>query len=107
MSAKKHIHQLKLLAKNKKKSLLLRNCSNSFIKAICECVLNVLKGNVKLTKRQKFKLTPYKVVVRKLGSKSLPIYKKRKILVQKGEGFLSFLIPAAISTLTSLFNGAH
>ncbi|GFY59427.1 uncharacterized protein TNIN_318771 [Trichonephila inaurata madagascariensis] len=61
-------------------------------------------GNVPLTKRQKSNLTPLKTVVRKLGDRSIPLYKKRHLLVQKGEGFLSFLIPAALSVLSSLFN---
>lgn len=105
MSAKQHVEHLKLLAKSKTKKTILRKCPNSLIKAVCECVLNVLKGNVPLNKHQKRKITAYKKVVRTLGKKSVPLYKKRKLLVQKGDGFLSFLIPAAVSVISSLING--
>lgn len=106
MSAKQHIEHLRLLARSKKKVSLLRKCPNTFIKALCECALNILKGNVPLSKRQKSRLSPYKKVVRELGKRSLPLYKKRRLLIQKGEGFLGFLIPAAVSALSTLINGA-
>lgn len=105
MSAKQHIEHLKLLAKSKSKAKVIQKCPNSLIKALCECATNVLKGNVPLSKYQKARLMPYKKVVRKLGTKSVPLYKKRKILTQKGEGFLGFLLPAALSVLTSLIHG--
>lgn len=101
------VEHLKLLGKCKTKGALLRKCPNSIIKSVCECALNLLKGNVPLTKRQKNKLSPYKRTLRKLGDKKVPLFKKRRLLVQKGEGFLSVLIPAAISVLSSLIHGAR
>lgn len=101
------VEHLKLLSKCKKKGALLRKCPNSLIKSVCECALNVLKGNVPLTKRQKNKLSPYKRTLRKLGDKKVPLFKKRRLLVQKGEGFLSLLIPVAVSVLSSLIHGTR
>ncbi|GBM66017.1 hypothetical protein AVEN_152216-1 [Araneus ventricosus] len=104
MSAKQQVQHLKLLAKNKSKVTILRKCPNSVLRAMCECATNVLKGNVPLSKSLKSRLLPYKKVVRKLGTKSLPLYKKRELLTQKGEGFL---ISAALSVLTSLIDGSR
>lgn len=107
MSARQHLEHLKLLAKSKTKKKILQKCPDTLIKAVCECAINALKGNVPLSKRQKEKLIPFKKAVRKLGDKSIPLHKKRKLLIQKGDGFLSFLIPTAISVLSSLFHGAR
>ncbi|KMQ81718.1 iron-uptake system-binding protein [Lasius niger] len=109
MPIPKHLHLelLKLLQKSKSKKDLLKKCPNSVIKAVCECALNVLKGTVPISSHQKRKLSPYKQTLRQLAKKKVPLFKKRKLLVQKGEGFLSFILPAAISLLGSLFNGAR
>lgn len=101
------IEHLQLLRKCKTKGALLRKCPNSVIKSVCECALNLLKGNVPLTKHQKKKLSLHKRTLRKLGDKKIPLFKKRRLLVQKGEGFLSVLIPAALSVLSSLIHGAR
>jgi len=101
------LEQLKLLQKSKLKRHLLQKCPNSVIKAVCECALNVLKGNVPISKRQKDKLSSYKRTLRRLGDKKVPLFKKRRILIQKGEGFLSLILPAAVSLLGSLFHGSR
>lgn len=100
-----NVEHLQLLGKCKNKGALLRKCPNSLIKCVCECALNLLKGNVPITRRQKNRLAPYKRTLRRLGDKKIPLFKKRRLLVQKGEGFLSILIPAAVSLLSSLFHG--
>lgn len=107
MSAEQHVEHLKLLAKSKTKGAILQKCPNSLIKALCECTINILKGNVPLTKCTKNKLAPYKSVLRKLGDKKVPLYKKRQLFVQKGEGFLSLLIPAAVSVISSPIHGTY
>lgn len=99
------VEHLKLLGKCKNKRALLRKCPNSIIKSVSECALNLLKGNIPLTKRQKNCLAQHKRTLRKLGDKKVPLFKKRRILVQKGEGFLSVLIPAAVSILSTLIHG--
>lgn len=96
---------LKLISNTKHPKTLLKKCSKPEIKTLCECVLNVLCGNIPLTKSQKDRLYPHKESLRKLSKKKIPLYKKKKILIQKGEGFLSVLLPAAISVITSLING--
>lgn len=102
-----NVEHLKLLCKTKSKTALLRKCPNSLIKSVCECALNLLKGNVPITPSQKKRLAPHKRTLRRLGDQKVPLFKKRRLLVQKGDGFLSVLIPAAVSVLTSLIHGAR
>lgn len=101
------LEQLQRIAKSKFKSQIIRNCSNKTIKFVCEYFLNVIRGNVPLTKVQKNKLCPHKKNLRKLADKKVPLYKKRRILVQRGEGFLTFLLPAALSVLSSVIHGTR
>ena len=78
----------------------LQHADNSLIAAICECALNILKGNVELTKAQKAYLSRMKKFIRLLAKKSVSLKKKRKHIVQKGGSFLiPLLVNAAISAL--------
>lgn len=80
----------------------LKHADNSLILAICECALNVLKGNVELSKVQKSYLARMKKLIRMLAKKTVSLKKKKKHLVQKGGGILiPLLINAAISALVS------
>lgn len=107
MCTQQQLEYLKAICKIKSKSSILKTCPNNIIKALCECAMNALQGNVPLTKKQKSKLSSYKTSLRKLSSKKLPLYKKRQLLIQRGEGFLSILLPAAISVISSLINGVR
>ena len=98
---------LKLISKSKKSKHILKKCSNSVIKTLCECAINVLRGNIPLKKSQKKRLFAYKRSLRKLSDKKTPLYKKRQLLVQRGDGFLSILLPTAISVISSLIHGAQ
>ena len=81
---------------------IIRNSDKDLVDAICQCVYNVLKGNVDLSESEKHRLVLYKKTLRKLVSKST-LKEKKKILVQRG-GFLEFLIPAAISGISSIIS---
>ena len=86
---------LKVLShcKPKIKNAILKNCENDLIHIICDCVYNVVKGNVPgLTQEKVNKLARHKTSLIKL-SKKVPIKEKRKILIQKGGGFLPLLLP--------------
>lgn len=85
---------------------LLKKLPTRSVKAVCECSLNVLKGNIPLTSHQKKSLSKYKSTIRKIGSKKGSLFQKKKLIVQKG-GFLNILIPAALSVLTSLIHGTR
>ena len=83
---------------------VLRGNDPEFMRCLCECALNVLKGTVPLTPAQKRRLLPYKTGLRTLIKKTVPLYRKQAI-VQKG-GFLpALLAPVALSVLGGLFGG--
>ena len=93
------IPELKVLSKCKGKlrKAILTNSDADLIKVLRDCVYNVLRGNVKLSKDSSEKLHKYKQVLRNFVYDRGNIDRKRKYLIQKG-GFLPFLIPAAIDT---------
>ena len=72
------------------RNAILKNCENDLIHIICDCLYNMVKGNVPgLTQEKVNKHARHKSSF----IKKLPIKEKRKILVQKGGGFLPFLLP--------------
>lgn len=85
---------------------VLKKLPNRSVKAICECTHNVLKGNIPLSPYQKKSLKKYKNSLRKIGTKKGTLFSKKKLIIQQG-GFLNILIPAALSVLTGLINGAR
>ena len=83
----------------KQRRVLINKCKNCLVNAISEISKNCLKGNIKLSKCKINKLKKYKNVLR-LISKRLPLCKRKKLIIQKGGGFLSILIPPALALLT-------
>lgn len=71
-------------------------------KALIDCCHNINKGNLKLTKTQKRKLSKYKNQMLAMTNPKIALYKKNRILQQKGGAFLGALLGAAIPALTSL-----
>ena len=88
--------------KIKLRKSIINNSDKNLIEAICQCVLNLLQGNINLSATQKTALSKYKKYLRKLVEKS-PLKDKKKILIQKG-GFLQYLIPAAIEGISLLIS---
>ena len=84
---------------------IIKASKGPFIKKICECVLNVLNGKVKVNNEQLKKLKPYRNLFRKLLKKRLPIEKKKDLIIQKG-GFLSTLLPIILGAIPELISKA-
>jgi hypothetical protein len=105
---KEHVEQLKFIHKcpQKLRKKVLQKVNSQCIKAICECCLNTLKGNVPLSEHQKKSLSRHKSTLRKLQNRKLSLLKKRKLIIQKG-GFLNVLLPAALSVITGLIHGSR
>lgn len=99
----RQLELIKICPRHLRKNLLKR-LPSSGIKAICECILNVLKGNVLLSKQQKKCLSKHKNTLRQIANKRGSLFTKKKLILQKG-GFLNVLIPAALTAITSLING--
>ena len=88
---------------NRYKKAIINSADKSLIRAICELSLNLLQGNIQLTKANFEKLKVFKKVLRKLVSKekSKSLALKKKIIIQNG-GFLEYLIPAVIGGLSTI-----
>lgn len=84
---------------------IIKRAKGPLINKICECVLNILNGKVKISEDDLNKLEPYKKVFRKLLEKKLNLAQKKKLIIQKG-GFLQIILPlitAAIDLFSNLF----
>jgi len=103
---KKHLEVLKLLknAKPKLRQSIVASAENDLVQCICECCHNILKGNIKLSPKEKKQLSRHKKPLRDLTSKRLSVERKRKLLVQKG-GFLPALLAPIIGIASSLIGG--
>ena len=93
-------------ASPKLRKILLKKTSrdNDFVKCLCECAKNIIKGNVTLTDAQKNKIRRRKQSFRKLVLKKTSLKEKRRI-VQTG-GFLGALLGPIISILGGLFGSS-
>lgn len=100
----KTIRALKTLhhADKNQRVLLLKNADHGLVKGICECVLNVLNGCVKICDKTRKKLGKYKKVLRNIvdrrktegGWKS-----KKRLILQKGAGFLPLVLGTIIHAI--------
>ena len=108
MSAKirKFTPHLKILATSRPKvcKVLLKSASGDLIKCLCECVLNVIKGNVPLTPAQKRRLKRHKKDLRFLAKRNSSLTKKKKVL-QKG-GLLPAVLAPILGTILPAIGGA-
>ena len=84
---------LKLLVKctPAQRKAILKVADDALVRTICECVLNVLKGTVPVSKPAKKKLLPHKKSLIALAEKSTPLDKKKK-----------FLLPSVLRVLSSI-----
>jgi len=98
----RHASTLKLLSRANQNIAqnILKSAGDDFIKCICDCTLNVLKGNVHVSPKQWSKLKRHKKALRDLAKKKVGLKRKRHIM-QKG-GFLAPLLSAAIPAIASL-----
>lgn len=105
---KSNIDLLKVLKKAKPclRKAILHSADDEFIRSLLECILNVMNGNVPISKAYRRKLIPFKKSIRRLINRKEPLKNKRKILVQKG-GFLGVLLSSLLSGLVgNLLSGS-
>jgi hypothetical protein len=96
-----HILRVLKVACQKLRKGIISNCDKGLVNDICECILNVLKENIKLTACSKRKLKKYKTVHRTLIDKNRPLSTKKRLIIQKGR-FLLPLLTAVLPTLARL-----
>ena len=99
---KKHALLLKVLSKADPRlnAILLKGADKELISCLSDCALNVLNGNVRLTKTHKSKLSRYKKGLRHLAKRNTS-GKKRKQILQTG-GFLGALLAPIVGLLSPL-----
>ena len=102
---KKQAVCLQMLIKTKNAKLrkaILEHADSELIRALCECAHNILRGNVKMTPREKTRLRKYHTKLRLIARKNVSVKQKRRHLQQTG-GFLpALLAPLAASVVIPL-----
>ena len=102
---KKQAVCLQMLIKTKNAKLrkaILEHADSDLIRALCECAHNILRGNVKMTPREKTRLRKYQTKLRLIARKNVSVKQKRRHLQQTG-GFLpALLAPLAASVVIPL-----
>lgn len=78
---------------------ILKHANSDVINALAEIAINILNGNVPLDEATKNRLGVYKRELRGLACLKRKLSSKRKILVQRGRGFIA---PVLATLLTSL-----
>ena len=71
---------LKVLSKcsAKQRKAILQTADNQLLKALCECILNVLKETVPISLSEKQKLSRHKNTLITLAVKKVPFHQKKK-----------------------------
>lgn len=103
-----HFDFLRLLGKNakrrKNRRALLELANRAQLRAITECIDNILAKNVPITGAQLKRLSRHKSVLRRVANERLAPHDQKRILIQSG-GFLGSIIPIALSALQPLISG--
>ena len=87
---------------------LIQNLDERAIKFICECVQNAISvkhiSSLNGKKKSSFlnAILPNRKLLKKLCEKHKPYKRHRKIIAQKGHGFILSVLSAIISLITSL-----
>lgn len=89
---------------NKQRSAVLQKADLKLVKCICECALNILRGNVPLKHSHKQRLKRYACILRRLADKNNSWKNKKRIIVQRG-GFLPLLLAPILGTVLSRLIG--
>ena len=73
------------------------------VHCICDCVHNILQGNIPVSEEEKTEFKRHKHCLRKLINKKTSD-REKKHLIQEG-GFLGSLIPTLVGLVGKLFTG--
>lgn len=87
------------LAPPKLRRLILESGNLQLIKAIVECIENVLKGNIPIEEGSFKKLKKHKSALRAVSNSPNKLSHKKKVIIQKGGAFLPALLLPVITVL--------
>ena len=88
-------------ADKKHRTAITRTADKPLVKCICECVLNVLHGVVKLSTSEKRRLSKHKRALRKLSHSHDDWRTKKRVIIQNGGSLLPILLAPLVSTFIS------
>ena len=94
------LHVLKKARSNLRKAIV-SNCNKDLLNSICECVVNVLNDNIRISDCTKRKLRKFRTSLRFLVDKRLPLVSKRRVIQQRS-GFLLPLLSELLPALACL-----
>lgn len=97
----KNLELIKALSRcsSVEKKQLLRTARPELVNAICDCVHNVLQGNVPISSRQKQKLKVKRNILRQLTNRKNKTPKRKRLLIQHGSGILSSILGPVIKII--------
>jgi hypothetical protein len=93
-------------ADKKERATIILKAPTCFIRFLCECGLNVLKGNLKLSDDQYQKLRPHRRLLLFLSTPSLSFKVRRRAFLRKKGGFLPVVAPVLLSALSGFVGQA-
>ena len=100
----KHKDFIKVLlkAKPKLRQALLTHSDTDCIRCLCDIVFNIRTGKISLSSKERKKLKKYKMLMKNVTTKNVPLKRRRSIFIQKGGGLFTILLPAVLSAVTAL-----
>ena len=100
---KRNSELLKVLAKCKPelRKAILKAAEDDLFEALRQCLLNVWFETIKLKPRIAKRLVPYSNDIKFTADRRNPIAKRRARIVQKGEGFLPFLLTTVLDQIAN------
>ena len=88
-----------LCCSKSEKEQLIKVAKPETINSICDCIKNILNGNIPLSESENNKLKAKKNVLRKLANRKTKSQERKKILIQQGGGLLTSILVPALATL--------
>lgn len=98
-----YLPELQALAKSRPKERvkILKQGNSCFVKLLCEMVLNVLKGTVKLPDSHYKKLKPHKRLLLQVTKPLASVKQRREALLKKKGGILPVILPPLLTALAT------
>lgn len=90
-----------LKAKPELRKTLLKHADKAIIGTLCDCVYNLLLGNIDISDLQKKNLGRHKKFLRNIAKKGCSWKSKKKIIQKGGNILIPLLLPILTSILTS------
>ena len=101
----KNLNWLKALqcCSNLEKKQIIEAARSESVNAICDCIQNILLGNIEISPKEKRVLNVKKEVLRKLANRKTKSAERKKLLIQHGGGFLNSVLGPVLGALGSIF----